>query len=138
MAMPYGIPALGSLVNEHFRPAVLQTGFTLRRLDDEPEAGMIDQRLRVEIRRARFLICDLTDRNAGAYWEGGFAEGLGLPVIYTCEESKLDPMHLHFDTRNSLTVPWSLGDPARAVELLKATIRNTLPEEAKLEDETPP
>ena len=55
-----------------------------------PKAGLIDDRLRVEIRTSRFLIADLTHENAGAYWEAGFAEGLGKPVIYTCEKSKFD------------------------------------------------
>ena len=48
---------------------------------------MIDDRLRVEIQSARFLIADLTHENRGAFWEAGYAEGLGKPVIYTCEES---------------------------------------------------
>jgi hypothetical protein len=34
---------------------------------------------------ARFLVADLTDRCPGAYWEAGFAHGLGKPVIYMCE-----------------------------------------------------
>ena len=66
MAMEYGDPILDRLVNDHFRPAVQDTGFVLRRLDDEPRADLIDDRLRVEIQSSRFLIVDLTHRNAGA------------------------------------------------------------------------
>ena len=33
---------------------------------------------------------NLSDDNNGAYWEAGYAEGLGIPVIYICEESKFD------------------------------------------------
>jgi hypothetical protein len=137
MAMQYGVPDLDRVVREHFVPGVAATGFELRQLRDRPEAGVIDNRLRVEIRRSRFLVCDVTHGNRGAYWEAGFAEGLGIPVIYTCERRVLDmPGGVHFDTRNCLVVPWSADRIGDAVELLKATVRNTLPAEALLEDPT--
>ena len=40
----------------------------------------VDAVIEHEIRACRFLIADLSDDNAGAYWEAGFAEGLGKPV----------------------------------------------------------
>ena len=135
MAMPYGKEPLTSIVDEHFRPAVKQTGFDLIRLDDRPKAGIIDNRLRVEIRRSRLLISDITHDNHGAIWEAGFAEGLGRPVIYTCEAGKLKGKH--FDIRNCQMVPWSQDAPEEAAETLKATIRNTLPDEAILDDSEP-
>jgi nucleoside 2-deoxyribosyltransferase len=68
-------------------------GFKLTRLDDDPKAGIIDDRLRVEIRTSRFLIADLTHENRGAYWEAGFAEGDGKPVIYTCRKGHISEVH---------------------------------------------
>ena len=44
--------------------------------------------MRERIRDAAFVLVDLTHDNPGAYWEGGYAEGLGKPVIYICEASK--------------------------------------------------
>lgn len=110
--------------------AVADTGFTLQRLDDDPKAGLIDDRLRVEIQSARFLIADLTHDNNGAYWEAGYAEGLGKPVIYTCEKSHFSDRvkGTHFDTNHHLTVLWSADEPADAAIRLKATIRATIPE----------
>lgn len=134
MAMRYGDATLDRIVNDFFRPAVVQTGFTLSRLDDLPKAGLIDDRLRVEIRRSRFLIADLTHDNLGAYWESGFAEGLDKPVIYTCDRGKFEVAKTHFDTNHHLTVVWDAADPAAAAEQLKATIRATLPTEAKQTD----
>jgi hypothetical protein len=81
MAMPFGNSEVTRIVDTVFRSAVEETGFHLKRLDDEPAAGPIDDRLRVEIRMCRFLIADLTDENRGAYWEAGYAKGLGKPVI---------------------------------------------------------
>jgi len=135
MAMKFGDDGLDKVVDETFGPAVKQTGFNLERLDDEPKAGLIDDRLRVEIRRSRFLIADLTHDNSGAYWEAGYAEGLGKPVIYTCEKQKFGKSKTHFDTNHHLTVRWSLEDLPAAAEELKATIRVTLPEEAILIDD---
>jgi nucleoside 2-deoxyribosyltransferase len=128
MAMQYGDPLLTRIVNEHFRPAVRDTGFRLIRLDDEPKAGLIDNRLRVEIQSARFLIADLTHENSGAYWEAGYAEGLGKPVIYTCEASIWKAKKTHFDTNHSQTVVWTEENIKSATEELKATIRVTIPE----------
>ncbi len=127
MAMQYGDPVLDQLVATHFRPAVAETGFVLRRLDDDQPAGLIDDRLRVEIQSARFLIVDLTHKNAGAYWEAGYAEGLGKPVIYTCAQAKFEEAS-HFDTNHHLHVLWNENDMEPAVKKLKATIRATIPE----------
>lgn len=131
MAMPFGNETLDRVFRDCFRPAVDKTGFSLRRIDDNPPAGLIDNRLRVEIRRARFLIADLTNANAGAYWEAGFCEGLGRPVIYTCEETYFREKKTHFDTNHSLTIPWSVSDLSKAERDLKSAIRATLPAQAK-------
>ena len=127
MAMQYDDALLDRIVNDRFRPAVETTGFMLRRLDDEPRAGLMDDRLRVEIQSSRFLIVDLTHRNAGAYWEAGYAEGLGKPVIFTCQASKFRDVS-HFDTNHHFHVLWNEEDLDAAVTMLKASIRATIPE----------
>ncbi len=135
--MKYGDTALDLVVDKAFRPALRKTGFTLQRLDDVPKAGLIDDKLRVEIRTSRFLIADLTHENGGAYWEAGFAEGLGKPVIYTCEKSKFDASKTHFDTNHHLTALWSADELSASEEVLKATIRATLHDDAVLQDADP-
>jgi hypothetical protein len=142
MAMKFGDAVLDNAYKNCFKPAVKATGFDLLRLDEAPKAGLIDDRLRVEILTSRFLITDLTHNNAGAYWEAGFAEGLGKPVIYTCEEKffKNEPPYekkggTHFDTNHHLTVVWNENALNIAAEQLKATIRATLPAEAIMTDE---
>ncbi len=135
MAMKYGDAELDKIVEDHFAPAVAETGFELYRLDKDPKGGLIDDRLRVEIRNSRFLISDLTHDNSGAYWEAGYAEGLGKPVIYTCKKEKFDEDKSHFDTNHHLTVLWDADNIEDAVKSLKATIRATLPGEAKMSDD---
>ena len=130
MAMSFGNAVLGNVVTEHFVPAVAETGFQLFRLDARPRAGLIDNRMRVEICAAKFLVCDLTDENRGAYWEAGFAEGASRPVFYTCEASKFDATKTHFDTEHLFTIKWNALNPVPAVDDLKAAIRNEFPAEA--------
>lgn len=134
MAMAFGNEALKSIVDDHMKPATRAAGFELSRLDDEPRAGLIDERLRVEIRRSVFLVADLSDGNPGAYWEAGFAEGVGKPVIYTCEANIFRKHSTHFDTSHHHTVLWTEDAPVAAAEELKATIRATLPHLAKMND----
>ncbi len=113
-----------------FVGAVVQTGFELRRLDKKPKAGLIDLHMRVEIRAAKFLVAELTDENRGAYWEAGFAEGLGKKVYYTCEASKFASVKSHFDTEHMLTVKWNPKDITPALDELKSAIRNDFPADA--------
>jgi hypothetical protein len=133
MAMPFGDAKLDKVFAD-FRNAVSETGFELRRIIDTPPAGLIDDRLRVEIRKSRFVICELTNANAGAYWEAGYAEGLGRPVIYSCEKTFFQQKGTHFDTNHCHTVLWTEDNLGNAAAGLKATIRATLPAEAKLID----
>lgn len=135
MAMQFGDLELDLIYQNHFKQAVSMCGFNLKRLDEGQPAGLIDDRLRVEIRQCRFLIADITHQNRGAYWEAGFAEGLGKPVIYTCRKDVFeDKTGTHFDTNHHLTVVWESHKLIESTEKLKATIRATLPEESKLSD----
>lgn len=136
MAMKFGDVELDRVFVNYFKPACERAGFELVRLDEQPKAGLIDDRLRVEIRRSRFLVADLSDGNSGAYWEAGFAEGLGRPVIYTCRKNVFDDeaRRPHFDTNHHLTVVWDPEHLEDAANSLATTIRVTLPGEAALDD----
>lgn len=133
MAMPFKCPELTRAFEECFKPATASTGFELRRVIDSQGAGLIDDQIRVGIRRSRLVICELAGHNQGAYWEAGFAEGIGIPVIYTCREDEFSK--IHFDTSHLVTVRWSPSNLGEAAKRLTATIRATLPMEAKMDDE---
>jgi len=135
MAMPFGVDSVNTAYEECFVPAVKAAGFSLERVDSQPEAGSIDDRIRVQIRNAKFVVADLTNKNAGAYWEAGYAEGLGKKVIYTCEEKHFLEHQTHFDTRQFFTVIWNSDALDNASERLTAVIRNSFPTEARMEDD---
>jgi hypothetical protein len=135
MAMKFGKPELDEIFRDHLIPTVDATGFRLERLDTNPKPGLIDTRMEVEIRAARFMIADLTHGSYGAYWEAGFAAGLGKPVFYTCEKEYFGANGSHFDTNHHYTVLWEAAAPQKAMEELKAAIRRSLPADAKLRDD---
>jgi hypothetical protein len=136
MAMKFGQSDLDRVVKECFRPAVKRTGFELRLLTDRQPAGLIDDQLRAAILASRFVIADLTHGNQGAYWEAGFGEGLGLPVIYSCEKAAWEEQQgTHFDTNHLNTIIWDLQNLTEAENRLVATIRATFRADAKQTDD---
>ena len=135
MAMKFGDATLDRMVRECFRPAVERTGFDLRVLTDQQAAGLIDDQIRAALLSARFVIADLTHGSHGAYWEAGFGEGRGIPVIYTCEKSAWEQNKSHFDTNHMVTILWDRVDLAKTEDALAATIRATLRAEAKQSDD---
>lgn len=123
-----------------FQKAVEQTGFQLNRLDEFAEPGLIDVRMYQRIKTCKFVIADLTHGNQGAYWEAGYAAGLGKKVIYTCQKSVFDADKtkenkvIHFDVNHHQMVLWDEKNLQDAIEKLKAMIRVTFPEDSTQED----
>jgi hypothetical protein len=134
MTMKFGDPQLNDVFDRCFKPAVARTGFTLGTVLEGQPAGQIDDQMRVGIRASRFMLADLTFGSQGAYWEAGFAEGLGRPVIYTCRKADWELQQTHFDTNHLVTIVWDPADLPDAARRLTATIRATLPGEAVVED----
>lgn len=127
IAMEFGEPLLDSFVKTVVKPAVEKgIGYELVDMRDVARAGIIDNIMRAQIRNAAFVIADLTHDNSGAYWEAGYAEGLGKEVIYICERQKFDDAKTHFDTNHCTTVPWSKDDPDDFSQELIATLRRSL------------
>jgi hypothetical protein len=125
-----------TLLDKYLVPAVREIGWDLANaLMSEPTAGNLHARMEVEIRRARFVVAELSHHNNGAYWEAGFARGLGKPVIYMFNKAigKADRPP-HFDVVSDLYVPWEEDKPEKAAEDLKAVILATLFEEAVIKD----
>ena len=93
---------------------------------DVTQSGIIDNLMRNKIRDSAFVIVDLTHDNFGAYWEAGYAEGLGKPVIYICQKTKFDDAKTHFDTNHCTTVLWSMEEDSSFRRQLIATLRRSL------------
>jgi nucleoside 2-deoxyribosyltransferase len=107
-------------------PALTATGYKAIRIDKKEHNNKIDDEIIAEIRRSRFLIadftCELKSVRGGVYYEAGFAQGLGIPVIWTCKETSLGD--LHFDTRQYSHIVWKA--PAELFTQLKNRIGATI------------
>jgi hypothetical protein len=107
-------------------PAIEQSGYKPFRIDKKEHNNKIDDEIIAEIRRSRFVVADFTsepDRaRGGVYYEAGFAHGLGIPVIWTCDEDSLK--YLHFDTRQYAHIVWKT--PADLFQQLKNRIGATI------------
>lgn len=134
MAMKFDEDDVDRAVEFCFKPATAAAGFELKAVRDDQSAGQIDNQMRVALRRARFAIADLTHSSRGAYWEGGFAEGAGKPVIYTCRKEIWEKEKSHFDTNHLATIIWDPANLGDAAKQMTAMIRATLPAEAKMSD----
>ena len=126
--MRFGDEQMNRIYRDHFYPTVQAIGYHLHTVEDRPEAGLIDYRIRLQVTASRFVLADLTHENHGVYFEAGYAEGIGRSVIYTCRTDAFDPQagHPHFDVNHHQCVKWN--DPPTAAQLdeLSLTIRNTL------------
>ncbi len=110
-------------LKEKLSPMLKDLGLELRLLPEIPsKENLIDNKLRVAIRQSRLLICDLTHGNQGAYWEAGYAEGLGLPVIYIGNQEILDSedkeIKPHFDVNHQNIFSWKQDDQESIQEFL--------------------
>lgn len=127
IAMKFNDPELERLVTDVIKPGIKAAlDYDVVDLRNVARAGVIDNILREQIRDAAFVLVDLTHDNSGAYWEAGYAEGLGKPVIYLCERAKFDAAKTHFDTNHCNTVIWTSDEELVFMTELNATIRRSL------------
>lgn len=127
IAMQFNDEELDGIVSKVVKPALQeQLGIVLVDLRDVEQAGIIDDIMRVKIRDAKFVLADLTHDNFGAYWEAGYAEGLGKPVIYICKKEKFEAVGTHFDVNHCTTIFWSTDDAKGFCDRLIATLRRSL------------
>lgn len=93
---------------EGFKPGIEEVGYKPLRIDRKEHNNKIDDEIIAEIRRSRFLVADFTSEpekaRGGVYYEAGFAEGLKIPVIFTCRDDRLEDVH--FDTRQFNHIVW--------------------------------
>jgi nucleoside 2-deoxyribosyltransferase len=107
-------------------PALSATGYKPIRIDKKEHNNKIDDEIIAEIRRSRFLVADFTcepkNVRGGVYYEAGFAQGLGIPVIWTCKDMSIND--LHFDTRQYAHIVWK--DTTDLFSQLKNRIGSTI------------
>ena len=105
---------------EAIRKAIVDSGFSPEFIDEIIHNKQIVPEMFRLIRECRFLILDISDPNYGAYYEAGYALGLGKEVIICCsndifckefktKEEKKYAKYLrpHFDIAQKQLLIWS-------------------------------
>lgn len=102
---------VSKLWDKAIEPAMSGAGYQPLRIDKKEHVNRIDDEIFADIRRSRFVIADFTHGDSGVrggvYFEAGFAQGLGLPVIWTCRKDMLSEDKLHFDIRQYNFLEWT-------------------------------
>ena len=137
-------PEMNSVYEEAIKPAIefIEEGvstprFEAVKIDNIEHVNDINDEIIGQIRRSRFMVCDLTGYRGGVYFEAGFAYGLGLDVIYTCRkdwtkeellknkdgievttlydgsknEIQIKKEGVHFDLAHRNRIEWSADNP---------------------------
>lgn len=107
-------------LREAIRQGIQDAGYAAVFIDEVPHNNFITPELLKHIRDSKFVVVDLTHQNNGAYFEEGYAMGLGKPVIQLCKKDT----KLHFDIAQKNTIIWESEDeiPQRLTNRIKATI----------------
>lgn len=82
--------------------AVHICGYQDKIMNQHEHNKQIMPELLFQIRQSKFLIADLSNNNAGVYYEAGYAEGLGKEVIVCCK--KKPEIDIHFDLKQKNTI----------------------------------
>lgn len=74
-----------NIYNNHVEPALEECGFKPYRIKISSSEAIADEEFTDSIKKAKFMIADITNGNFDAYFVSGFLKGLKRPVIYTAK-----------------------------------------------------
>ena len=107
VAMRIGHEELDATFDKVIEPAIKKSGYKAYRVDrDDKNMERIDNKIIAEIKNSRFLIADVTKHRNSVYYEAGFAQGMGMPVIWTVRKGDHIPSKMAFDTRQLPHIIW--------------------------------
>ena len=109
---------------EAIRTAIQQCGYTARIIDEKEHNNQIVPEIFYEIEQSIFLVVDLTIHCDGAYYEAGYAQGLGKQVIVCCRAKEFESTPPHFDIAQKSMVVWK--DEADLINRLQKRIVATV------------
>lgn len=110
-------------VRESIKAAIVENGYIPRIMDEIEHNHQIVPEMLYEIRRAKFVVAELTGHNNGAYFEAGYALGNGKEVIQICSKECFGTDG-HFDVKQINTILWDTTD--ELTQKLSARIKATI------------
>jgi nucleoside 2-deoxyribosyltransferase len=112
-------------VKDAIGEAIVEAGYCPKIMNEIEHNNQIVPEILHQIRQCKFVVADFTNSNNGAYYEAGYAAGLGKEVIHVCREDIFNRCG-HFDIKQKATILWK--DVADLKEKLCKRIVATIPD----------
>ena len=101
---------LNEVFNMHLNKAITDNGFNYLVVNQNnvEHNKSINDEIIVKLKSSRIVIADFTNHRNSVYFEAGFAMGMNIPIIWTCQDGHEDDMS--FDTRQFPHIIWKDKD----------------------------
>lgn len=109
---------------EALKQGISNAGFTPVIIDEVTHNHQIVPEMFKQIRDSKFLVIDVSVPNNGAYYEAGYALGLGKEVIFCCNQNSFEDKENrpHFDVSQKQMIIWT--DEADLAKKLTSWIKS--------------
>lgn len=107
------------------KPAIEDCGLICERVDEQHFTDTILNKIFENIKKARFIVAEMTGKNPNVYYEVGYAHGINKPVIFLTQDLKDIP----FDLRDRPHINYEANITAlrqRLTERLKSLIEQKI------------
>lgn len=97
--LPLGsVKHVRQIYDEGIMPSLSRLGFEAKRVDDQAVHGGIVDAIREQLEASYFVIADLSGERPNCYYELGYAQAIGKPVLLFAERRA----RLHFDVAHQM------------------------------------
>jgi nucleoside 2-deoxyribosyltransferase len=110
-------------IQEAIEVGIRRAGYIPHVMNKIEHNNQIVPEILYQIRQSKFIVAEFSTNNNGAYYEAGYAAGLGKEVIHICNDDKFHEEG-HFDIKQKSTVLWKIVDdiPEALFKRIEATI----------------
>ena len=117
--------------DETYRPAIEKAGLVPYRVDQDYDAMKLKiQAIREEIEKSAVCLAEISEDNPNVWYELGFADGHGVPVVLICEKDKRDKLPFDVNQRDTCFYGTdSQGEWEKLQEKIEKRLRKAVSEE---------
>lgn len=121
MVMPFANDGLNEFYRVNIKEYLWDNDLNIlvRRADDFAGTDVIADTILEQIRKAEFIICDITACNKNVFFEIGFAKGINKDIIFLLEYNQ---PALFFDVNHIRRIEYNTQRPADFQKLLRETV----------------
>jgi nucleoside 2-deoxyribosyltransferase len=108
---------------EAIEEGIRMAGYTPHVMNKSEHNNQIVPEILYQIKQSKFVVAEFSTNNNGAYYEAGYAAGLGKEVIHICKKNNFGKEG-HFDIKQKSTILWETE--GEIAELLFKRIEATI------------